>query len=79
MPWSAIALVVAVFVLAGLLIVWLRESHEPMEDEHQEPGIRHGMFWASAYVAFAVALYSSVVWGWLWLKANIPGKFWSVS
>jgi hypothetical protein len=26
MPWTAIALVVAVFVLAGLLIVWLRQS-----------------------------------------------------
>jgi len=26
MPWTAMALVVAVFVLAGLLIVWLRQS-----------------------------------------------------
>jgi len=26
MPWPAIALVVAVFVIAGLLIVWLRQS-----------------------------------------------------
>jgi len=34
MPWTAIALVVAVFVLAGLLIVWLRQSDEPMEEGH---------------------------------------------
>ena len=78
MPWTAIALVVAVFVLAGLLIVWLRESDEPTEDEHKELRTGRGMLWASAYVAFAVALYSFVVWGWLWLKANMPGKFWSV-
>jgi len=34
MPWTAIALVVAVFVLVGLLIVWLRQSDEPMEEGH---------------------------------------------
>jgi len=78
MPWTAIALVVAVFVLAGLLIAWLRQPDEPMEDEHKEPRIRRGMLWTSAYVAFAVALYSFAVWGWPWLTKVMPGKFWSV-
>jgi len=42
MPWTAIALVVAVFVLAGLLIVWLRQSDEPMAEGRQP---RRGRRW----------------------------------
>jgi hypothetical protein len=49
-----------------------------MGDDHNEPRIRHGLIWAAAYVVFAVALYFFVVWGWPWLKAAMPGTFWSV-
>lgn len=51
---------------------------EPMADDPKEPRIRHGVLLAAAYVAFAVALYVVVVYGWPWLTRVMPSKFWAV-
>ena len=46
-----------------------------MEDE---PSKRRGLFWAAVYVAFCVALYWFVAWGWPLFVKVMPNKFWSV-
>jgi len=43
-----------------------------------EPSVLRGLAYAVAYAAFILALNSFAVWGWPWIKAALPTKFWGV-